>query len=268
MVRKILSDFNIEQIADSGQCFRMKKIDDNKYYTIAFDRYLEITKADNNTYEFSCSEEEFESIWEKYFDLSTDYSVFKSNIDNNDICLQNAVEFGYGIRILKQDLWEVIVSFIISQRKSIPAISTCIESLSKAYGKKIEYNNNTYYSFPSPDSLAKISLDELLTHGLGYRAKYISNISKEVALGNIDLNELRTLPYDEAYKKLMSIYGVGAKIANCVLLFGLYQINAFPKDVWINRIIENEYNGSFDEKQYDGYAGVIQQYMFYYKRFN
>ena len=266
MVKVQLKDFDLEQIADSGQCFRMKKISNNTYYTIVLDKYLEITKEDNDTFIFSCDNEEFRSFWINYFDLETDYSHFRTNIPKDDLFLNNAVSFGCGIRILKQDLWEVLVSFIISQRKSIPAIASCIESLSRSYGKKLIHNQTEYYTFPTPKDIAFLSKEELASHGLGYRTDYVLKLAKDIVMGIFDLEALKKMSAEDAYTTLVSIHGVGTKIANCVLLFGLYHIDAFPEDVWIKRIIAEEYNGVFNKDLYRGYAGIIQQYMFYYIR--
>lgn len=266
MITKQINDFNLSQIDESGQCFRMKQINDSKYYTIAYGKYLEIEQLENNIFSFSCDQEEFNNIWFDYFDLGTDYSLFKSNIDPDDLFLKSAVEYGKGIRILKQELWETLITFIISQRKSIPAIRTCVESLCSSYGKPIKVPDKTVYSFPDASALAQVPFEELKSHGLGYRDKYISQLSSKVYYKEFDLDNIYNLNFNDAYNYLLTIYGVGAKIANCVMLFAYHGIDAFPKDVWINRIIKNEYNGNFDTDRYFGYAGVIQQYMFYYVR--
>lgn len=271
-----IKDLNLAQIEDSGQCFRFIKNErprlnpaeyaDSTWQVIAFEKYLEISQIDKEEFILSCSQEEFETIWKSYFDLDTDYSVFKAGIDTKDVFLTNAVEYGWGIRILRQDLWEMLVSFIISQRKNIPAIRACLESLCQAYGQPIKVGEDIVYAFPSAERLYTLSLEELKTHSLGYRDKYISRLAKDVVEGNINLVELSQLKPEDATKALLNIYGIGIKVANCVSLFALHHIDAFPIDVWIQRIIDEEYEGHFDTSRYAGFAGVIQQYMFYYRR--
>ncbi|SFB20555.1 N-glycosylase/DNA lyase [Acetitomaculum ruminis DSM 5522] len=266
MVTVKLNDFNLEQIADSGQCFRMNKISDNEYFLIAFGKCLKISALSKDEFAFDCSKKDFDTIWKDYFDLDTDYSLYKNSVDKNDIFLQEAIKYGYGIRILRQELWETTISFIISQRKSIPAIKSAIESLSASFGSPIYYKDEVFYAFPTPKQLAISSLEELSKHGLGYRDKYIHQLSNNVSSGEFDLDKAKNLNYDDAFKFLTSIYGIGTKIANCIALFSLHKIEAFPIDVWIKRILEDEYNNNFDISRYDGYAGILQQYMFYYAR--
>lgn len=275
MYKRIIEDLKLDQIEESGQCFRFVKTDNPAYLTDARNDvyktiykgyYLEMTQYDKEI-TFSCDENEFNKVWYEYFDLETDYSAIKDSVDSNDLYLTKAVEYGDGIRILRQDLWEMIISFIISQRKSIPAIRTSIESLCTAYGDEIKLpNGSSVYAFPTPEKLSKVPFEELGKHSLGYRDKYIYSIANEVATGRFNLSELYTLSPDEALGKLLTIYGVGVKVASCVSLFGLHNIDAFPEDVWIKRIIEEEYNGVFDKGKYKGFAGVIQQYMFFYGR--
>lgn len=252
-------DFDIEKIADSGQCFRMNKEDDH-YLCIAGDKVLRVygNKLD-------CSKKEYDSFWKNYFDLNTDYSVFRNAIPKNDKYLRNAASFGKGIRILRQDPWEMLISFIISQRKSIPAIKTSIESICKLCGNAIA-GERSLKSFPTAKSLAKLTEDELKTCSLGYRASYVKAAAELVSSGRIDLEALNCLSDEDLMAELVKLYGVGVKVANCVSLFGYHRIGAFPIDVWIARVLEEEYPKGFPFKRYDGFAGVIQQYMFYAAR--
>lgn len=269
--------FDPAQIEDSGQCFRFVhrqapllntgEIKEN-YTTISKGRFLEISLLNDGRVAFSCSEEEFKDYWHDYFDLDTDYEAIKASIDPKDTFLTNAAAYGSGIRILKQDIWEMMISFIISQRKSIPAIRSCIESLCRAYGKPIDIKGETFYSFPEPEALASLSIEDLKPHGVGYRDKYILRLARQVSSGEIDPEKYRELPADEAVSQLTQLFGVGEKVANCISLFGLHNIDAFPEDVWIKRVIAKEYNGSFNREPYAGYGGVIQQYMFFYGKSN
>ncbi len=265
---------DMKKIAESGQIFRFNVYDD-EYSLVAGDKLLFI-KEDNDGYILSCSESEFEEFWIDYFDLRLDYSDFEKNIPADDLFLTNAVRYSYGIRILNQDKWEMLISFIISQRKSIPAIKSSIEKLAKTYGKKIEMQvpdfiknidkNSEFFAFPTPKALADASLDDLNACSLGYRSPYIEASAKAVYRGDIDLEALSKLDDNELLAALMSLKGVGIKVANCVALFGYHRIAAFPIDVWIKRMIDEHYDGEFPLKLYDGYAGVIQQYIFYYGR--
>jgi len=265
---------DMKKIAESGQIFRFNVYDD-EYSLVAGDKLLFI-KEDDDGYILSCSKTEFEEFWIDYFDLRLDYSDFEKNIPPDDLFLINAAEYSYGIRILNQDKWEMLISFIISQRKSIPAIKSSIEKLAKTYGKKIDMQvpdfiknidkNSEFFAFPTPKALADASLDDLNACSLGYRSPYIEASAKAVYRGDIDLEALSKLDDNELLAALMSLKGVGIKVANCVALFGYHRIAAFPIDVWIKRMIDEHYDGEFPLKLYDGYAGVIQQYIFYYGR--
>ena len=265
---------DMKKIAESGQIFRFNVYDD-EYSLVAGDKLLFI-KEDDDGYILSCSKSEFEEFWTDYFDLRLDYSDFEKNIPADDLFLINAAEYSYGIRILNQDKWEMLISFIISQRKSIPAIKSSIEKLARTYGKKIDMQvpdfiknidkNSEFFAFPTPKALADASLDDLNACSLGYRSPYIEASAKAVYRGDIDLEALSKLDDNELLAALMSLKGVGIKVANCVALFGYHRIAAFPIDVWIKRMIDEHYDGEFPLKLYDGYAGVIQQYIFYYGR--
>ncbi len=265
--------FDPAQIEGSGQCFRFVHREGpllnegdikETYFTIFKGHYLEIGCLKDGRFMFSCTEEEFREIWHAYFDLDTDYEKIRESIDPADTFLKNAAEYGRGIRILHQDLWEMMVSFIISQRKSIPAIRSCIESLCTAYGEPVRVKDQVFYAFPTPEALSCLDLEDLKPHGVGYRDKYILRLAREVAEGTLIPEAFERYEPEEAVCELMKIYGVGRKVANCISLFGLHNIDAFPEDVWIKRVISEEYGGCFDKERYHGFAGVIQQYMFYY----
>lgn len=258
MVTRALQDFDIEQIANSGQCFRITRTSFNTWHVKAFGRRLSVTKVSNNEYIFDCAEEEFSSVWYNYFDLSTDYSIYKSAIRRSkDQYLINAIDYGYGIRILHQDLWETIVSFIISQRNNIPRIRGIIERLCYPFSG----------DFPSPTLLKDYTENDLKLLGLGYRAKYIVNIIRDVLDGTLRLDYLKILSTTDALEYLQKFNGIGAKVASCIALFSLHKIDAFPQDVWIKRIIETRYGGKFPFEKYATFAGIVQQYMFFYERF-
>ncbi|CRZ35150.1 N-glycosylase/DNA lyase [Herbinix hemicellulosilytica] len=262
-------NFDLKQIAESGQCFRMNPISQNKYYLIAFDRYLELEQLEEDVVEISCSEEDYNKIWKNYFHLDFDYgSIVDKLVSGTDNFLKEAAKYGKGIRILRQDPFEMLISFIISQNKNIPAIKSCIEKICEVYGNKTEdkTTGKVYYTFPTPNKLAEAKKEDLRALKLGYRDEYIIEASRAVYLGKIDLEALKACSHEEAVKTLKSIKGIGDKVANCISLFGLHHIEAFPIDVWMKRVLSEYYDNKFDTALYQGYAGIVQQYMFYYIR--
>ena len=266
----------MHKIADSGQAFRIRDIDETHTELVAFGRYLQIADLGNNEFAFSCSETEFSSIWEEYFDLKRDYSSIVRSIDPEDEYLKDAAAFSNGIRILKQDIFETTISYIISQRRSIPSITTSVERISALCGKKIPAPKlkapfvkplkEEYYAFPSPAELASLSLEQIEGTGVGYRAPYIAQAAAGFNDGMLDAGSLALLDDEALYKALTAMYGVGTKVANCVMLFAFARTSRFPVDVWIQRIVDRYYGGSFDCSKYPDTAGIMQQFMFYYER--
>lgn len=275
-----LKDFNLKTIADSGQIFRFNKIDNIKtksdvgskkpkndcpiYELINQDKYLLIKDLGSNKFDFSCTKKEFDEFYTHYFDLDNNYNKYKKVALAKDTFLKSCMDYGKGLKILNQDPFEMLISFIISQRKSIPAIKTSIERLSKACGKKMQFKDKTYYAFPTAMEIVK-NKSKLSSCGLGYRLSYILEASYKAMNHEIDLDSYYKLSIDELHDKLLSIKGVGEKVASCIMLFAYHRIDICPKDVWINRVIENKYNGSIP-KQYEKYQGIIQQYWFYYAK--
>lgn len=245
-----IDHMNLNQIANSGQCFRWQQINDNTYKIPAFGRELTISQ-DGDLFTLSCDETEWNSIWRNYFDLDTNYNeVEKIIMNTNDDFLKTAYQFGRGIRILRQDLWEVIISFIISQNNNIPRIKKSIEKLcSETDGK-----------FPNCFDIYHMDLSN---KGLGYRDNYL----KDAACWYLDLGIYKNLKQqhtDSLHQYLMLIKGVGEKVANCICLFGLHRLNSFPIDTHIKKIMDREYNGKMPEWVDSKYAGLFQQYLFYY----
>lgn len=253
-----LKDFDIEQIADSGQCFRMYQVDKEAWDLFALDRFLRV-RRNLKSFTFECEQKEFDEFWFNYFDLQTDYGEIKRRIiATGDPYLVAAVNYGSGLRILRQDLWEMIVSIVVSQQNNIPRIRGCLKKLCEINGGK----------FPKSEDFLRFTKDELASVKLGYREKYLIKISEAVVNREFDLDGLKRLSCEQAISYLKSLYGVGDKVANCIALFGLYHINAFPIDVWIKRIIDNRYNGVFSLEQLglSDIGGIVQQYMFFYER--
>ena len=256
--------FDIGQIAASGQCFRMDKTDDGKYSVIASDKYVLVSQT-GDSISFECPKDEFDSFWKHYFDLETDYGRYISAVDGSDIYLSSAAKFGSGIRILNQDLWEMVVSFIISQQNNIPRIKKCISNICRTYGKTMTASDGKeYYSFPAPEALARLEEDALMECNLGYRSKYVVRTARDVASGAFVLEELYDCGYEEARARLLKLYGVGGKVADCICLFALHKIDAFPIDTHIKQVLKEYYPDGFPFERYDGFAGVLQQYIFYY----
>ncbi len=262
---KHIKNMDLRQIAKSGQCFRMTMTGENSARVIAGGKVLDIKKEEGSRFDLSCDEAGYKAFWENYFDMSADYSLYIDAIDEKDSFLTEAAAYGSGIRILRQEPFETLISFIISQRKNIPAIQSSVEKICRVCGTKI---SDDIYSFPTPEALAGLSEDELGCCSLGYRVPYVREAARRVASGEIDLDGLNKLSDDELYNKLLSFRGVGKKVANCVMLFGYHRIAAFPVDVWIQRVEETYYGGRFPVEKYPGFAGVLQQYMFFYGRNN
>ena len=264
------SNFNLKHIAESGQCFRMNPIGDNRYSLIACDKYIELTQIDEDIIELSCSEDDYNLIWKDYFDIDFNYNKIVMGLsEGQDEFLKAAAYFGKGLRILKQDIFETLISFIISQRKNIPAIKNCIEMLCNQYGERKvcrECGGKEYYTFPAPERLAGAEPEDLRKTGLGYRDIYVLKTSQAILRGDINLQSLKQLNFEDTLKQLQTLSGVGIKVANCVALYGLHHIEAFPVDVWIARILKDIYHNRFSLEPYNGFAGIVQQYMFYYIR--
>ncbi len=265
MVEKSLDNFDISQICNSGQCFRMGKKLNNMFWVIAGDKYLEVSQKGRKC-TFYCTKQEFEGFWKHYFDLDTAYEEYVKSITPKDTYLKNAAEFGSGIRILNQDLWEMIVSFLISQQNNIARIRKCIQNICEKYGEeKKNKDGEIYYAFPAPEVLAQLDEDELKACNLGYRSKYVVRTAKSVATGVVSLQEIRELPYIKAKEELLKFFGVGEKVADCICLFALHKMEAFPVDTHINQALTRHYPKGFPKHKYRGFEGVIQQYIFYYE---
>lgn len=274
MIKKI-PDFSPRVIANSGQCFRMEEYEKNKYEVIALGKVLRIHELSKNEFDFDCDIKEFDEIWNEYFDINTSYNKELSFVDETDTYLKNAISFGYGMKILRQDKFEMLISYLISQRKSIPAIKKCILAICSLAGEKIgksKLDGSDIFSFPDAISLNELSNEALSSCMLGYRDKYIRANAKDVAYGMLNLNALDSLNNKALIDRLMQQFGVGIKVASCIALFAYHRLEVFPIDVWIKRIIDREYNGEYPGKNSDNediylkYAGILNQYMFYYER--
>lgn len=265
MINRETEYFSLEQICRSGQCFRMRLEADGMYHVIAGNRYLKI-RQQGRTCSFSCDEAEFEEFWREYFDLDGDYGGYLSRIDPGDAYLMDAAVFGSGVRILKQDLWEMIVSFLISQQNNIVRIRRCIGNLCETYGEKLVNGDGvSYYGFPRPEALAGLGEDDLKACNLGYRSRYVVRAAKRVVSGETDLDAVGRMSFQEAKEELLKFYGVGDKVADCICLFALHHLQAFPVDTHIRQALDAHYKNGFPHDRYEGVQGAIQQYIFYYE---
>lgn len=265
MIRKTVENFDISQICESGQCFRMVKESGNVYSIVASGRYLEVGQEGGECV-FSCEEEEYEDFWRGYFDLDQDYSSYISQISPRDEYLKAAAQFGNGIRILRQELWEVIASFLISQQNNIVRIRKCIDNICVRYGEpKVNFRGEKYFAFPEPEALARLPEDELKECNLGYRSKYVVRTAASIADGETNLEKIRRMSYRQAKEELLKLFGVGEKVADCICLMGLHHTQAFPIDTHIRQALDKHYKRGFPKRRYKGYEGIMQQYIFYWE---
>ncbi len=262
----IADDFDLDKIIESGQCFRPAQRKDGWYRFPAGQKVLYLKPEGEQWYTIRCPEGEWERFWQEYFDLDRSYAALRKKLRGQSAFLDGALDYGAGIRMLRQNPWEMLVTFIISQRKSIPAIRTAVELLSERYGSPLETDDETVSLFPTPKQLARVSEEELAACGLGYRTRYIRHAAEQAASGRLDMEALRSLPDEALYQTLLTLDGVGKKVANCVCLFGYSRTGMVPVDVWIARLIEEEFGGIDPFPRYGRNAGIAQQYLFYYKR--
>lgn len=252
-------ELNLRQIADSGQCFRLKEYDTDKFIAVTGSHAIDIHRR-GDVYIFWCDTEEFQKVWAPYFDLDTDYKAFKAQMQD-DPFLREALNSGGGIRILRQDLWEMAVTFTISQRNNILRIAKSVEALCENFGTPLkEVGGLKIHAFPTPDQLL---WSDLSVASLGYREQYIKELCGR---GDSVWKELPELSDAQAKKALLEMKGIGEKVANCIMLFGLHRMDSYPRDVWVNRLIDDVYHGDFDPSKYAGFAGYVQQLQFYHYR--
>ena len=264
----IKDDFDLEKIIDSGQCFRGKCLEDESYRFISGDSAIYIRSEDREAgvYTVSCDQKSWETIWFSFFDLERCYSPTPVSESGKHEFVDQAIAHGRGVRLLRQDPWEMLLTFIISQRKSIPAIIKSVEALSEKYGHDIVTEQERLKAFPSPEEMKDATEEELAACGLGYRVKYILDAIKKVNSGELNLQAIAELPDDILLEKLQAVMGVGIKVANCIALFAYGRTACVPVDVWIFRAIEKECGGVSPFSLYGENAGIIQQYIFYYER--
>lgn len=260
-------DFKLKDTFDCGQCFRWEE-SNGAYVGVAGDYWGSFTEYEDRVeLETNCMDEGF---WIKYLDMERDYGEIKNKVAVNSL-MQEAVCYGEGIRILKQDFFEALVSFIISQRSSIPKIKACVKKLCEKYGRRLDVEGE-FYTFPTPEELKAVTEADFRELGVGYRAPYLVKCVKDVLSGSISGEMLEGMATDTAREKLMALYGVGDKVCDCVMLFSLAKYDLFPSDVWIKRVMCEEFGSSENTAKADGerlfgnLSGFAQQYLFYYRR--
>ena len=261
-------NFCLSQIFDCGQCFRFDKADEtgNIYEGVAFSKYLKVAQDEDNIYFYGCTKDDFEKIWKNFFDWGRKYSDIIISF-SDDETLSRAAKFSSGIRILRQDKWETLCSFIISQNNNIPRIKGIIKNMSQKFGTPFtDAFGKIHYAFPTAESLYNAGEDEIFALKTGFRAKYIYDAAKKVTTGEIDLDEISKMNLTDAAAALECIKGVGPKVAACTLLFGFSKYDAFPIDVWVKKILAKYYSERPSCHFSGEYAGIAQQYLFYYER--
>lgn len=256
--------FDLQKITDSGQCFRAALLSSGAYRFITGNKVLYIQKTAPDTYQVSCDPDTWTHIWRPYFDLERNYRDIGNAIPARDTFLAQAAQAGAGIRILRQDPWETLVTFIVSQRKSIPAIRSVVEILSQRYGTEIQTPVETLYTFPTALQLKDVCLEDYMACKAGYRASYLCDAVNRVLSGTLDLTGIAVLPDSELIAALEQVRGVGIKVANCVALFAYGRIACAPVDTWIQKIIRRAYHRQDPFTRYGNAAGIMQQYFFYY----
>lgn len=276
IVLKDVKNFELKDIFDCGQCFRWNKTKDNTYIGVAYNKVIEIEKEGNNVIIHNSNIKDFNEIWCEYFDLKRNYSEIKEELKKDSI-LATAVAFGEGIRILKQEPFEILISFIVSANNRIPMIKRAINNISKEYGNELEYKGEKYYSFPEVDRLIEASQEDIEKMGVGFRAKYIVDSIDKVYNNVYNLEEIKSMDDDGCHEGLKQFNGVGPKVADCIMLFSMQKYSSFPVDVWVKRAMQHFYVAPdvslpkirmFARDKFGNLAGFAQQYLFFYAREN
>ncbi|MBQ3195478.1 MAG: DNA-3-methyladenine glycosylase 2 family protein [Clostridia bacterium] len=257
------TDLDIYKTFDCGQCFRFETVGEDCVTGVAFGKHLVLRSTAEGVILEGVSPEDYEALWKDFLDMDRDYEGINRSLSAYEK-LKAAAKTGYGIHILNQEPWEALCSFIISQNNNIPRIKKIIEKLCRLYGEEIKED---VYAFPTPSALLAAGEDGLKESGCGFRARYILAAAAQIESGELVPEELVSMSYDEALERLLKLKGVGPKVANCVLLFGLKHTEAFPVDVWIKRVMEKYFEPDFDPSVFGTYAGIAQQYLFYNERY-
>lgn len=279
-ILKDAKSFEPNHVFDCGQCFRWEKQKDGSYTGIFNNNVLNVNKIDNDIIFKGICENNIKEVCTEYFDLARNYEDIKLELSKVDDNLRKSIDYGEGIRILNQDLWETIISFIISANNNIPRIKGIINRLSEKFGSKIEWDGDTYYTFPTVQQLARASVQDLRSLGLGFRDVRVYETTKMILNKEVDLDKMYEEDTNKAKESLLTLSGVGPKVADCILLFSkLKRFDVFPIDVWVRRVMNELYIKNEDEtkvskkeienlakEKYGNLEGIAQQYLFYWKR--
>ena len=281
LLLKNVNSFNLTHIFECGQCFRWNENNDGSYTGVVKENVVNIKTIGKDVHVESFGKDDLKELFKYYFDIDRDYEIIKSELRKIDENMEKSILYGNGIRLLNQDLWETIISFIISANNNIPRIKGIIERLAKRYGNKIEWKGATYYTFPTPKQLSKASVEDLRNLGLGFRDVRVFETTQMVINGEIDFDKLHKEKDTQTVReKLLQLPGVGPKVADCILLFStLKRLDVFPIDVWVRRVMNDLYIHNEDENKVDkklvlnladekfgDLQGIAQQYLFYWKR--
>lgn len=275
IIIKGVKNFKLPHVFECGQCFRWNKTVKNTYIGVAFGKLIEVEKKDNNLIIYNTTEEDFINIWANYFDLYRDYDEVKSILSKDEL-LEQAVNFGDGIRLLRQEPFEIVISFIISANNRIPMIKRAIDRISKRWGTEIQYSGEIYYSFPEIEKIEKVTVEELRECGIGFRADYIYKTVK-LLLEKNNIDKIIASSDDQCHKNLQELPGIGPKVSDCIMLFSMGKYSAFPVDVWVKRAMQHFYLApdvslpkirEFGRDKFGVLSGFAQQYLFYYAREN
>jgi N-glycosylase/DNA lyase len=283
IIIKDVKSFELTHVFDCGQCFRWIRQENGNYIGVAFGKVIEVEKRGSDVIIYNTNEKEFNEIWLNYFDLKRDYENIKETLSKDEL-LKQSVEFGHGIRILQQQPFELVISFIISANNRIPMIKRALDNISKRWGKEIEYKGKTYYTFPTVEDFAKVSMEEIESCGVGFRAKYIADTVEKIYKSmseeykqEYDLNFIKAQSDDGCHEALQVFSGIGPKVADCIMLFSMNKYSAFPVDVWVKRAMQHFYLApdvslkkirDFGRNKFGELSGFAQQYLFYYAREN
>lgn len=262
MVISGIKDLDLAQTLDCGQAFRWREQENGSFIGVAHSKLITFSKNDDTLTVNGATESEFESIWRNYLDLDLDYGSIKTELSSLHPTLNEAARYAPGIRILNQEPWEALCSFIISQNNNIPRIKGIVERLCQSFGKQIE---GDFYTFPTAERLASMSPEDLAPIRAGFRARYIIDAARKIASGEIDLENVRKMEIEQARQELMKITGVGVKVADCTLLYGLHRLDCFPLDVWMKRAMATLFP-EMKPSDFGKYGGIAQQYIFHYSR--
>lgn len=276
---KNIDSFNLVHIFECGQCFRWNKQEDGSYIGVFKNNVIKVKKFQEGIVFTGKCEGNIKEICDDYFDLKNDYLKIKNKLSNIDNNMKQSIDYGYGIRILHQDVWETLISFIISANNNIPRIKSIIEKISAKYGKEIIFEGKTYYTFPTPEELKNAKISDFRALGMGFRDKRVYETVQKVLEGKIDLYGLENMRTSVVREILLEFPGVGPKVADCIMLFSLKKYDVFPIDVWVRRVMNELYIKKEDEtkvnkkeletlakEKYGNLAGLAQQYLFYWRR--